>query len=111
MLVSGVQQSDSDIFSYLFFQIIFCYRLLQDIEYSSLCYTGGPSIYFIYSSVSLFFGGPLNKFDIFAFGCAGSSLRRGLFLLVGASLHCSVQSAHSGGFSSCRAWALGIWAQ
>ena len=27
---------------YIFFQIIFYYRLLQDIEYSSLCYTVGP---------------------------------------------------------------------
>ena len=152
MLVSGVQQSDSVIFSYLSFQIIFCYRLLQDIEYSSLCYTGGPSIYFIYSSVRLFFfgGGPLfiylflfyffkykfiyfnwrlitirlgctrvphpeppsylpprtiplghpsapapgvlypasnlNEFDAFTFGCAGSSLRRGLSVVGGASL-------------------------
>ena len=50
MLVSGVQQSDSVICIYIhththththiyFFQILFHYRLLQDIEYSSLCYT------------------------------------------------------------------------
>ena len=75
------------LYSVIYFSDYFCYRLLQDIEYSSLCYTGGPSIYFIYSSVSLFLGGPLNKFDFFAFGCAGSSLRHGLSLLVGASLH------------------------
>ena len=37
MLVSDVQQNDSVI--YIFFQIIFHYRLLQDVEYSSLCYT------------------------------------------------------------------------
>ena len=26
----------------IFFQILFLYRLLQNIEYSSLCYTVGP---------------------------------------------------------------------
>ena len=44
MLVSGIQQSDSVIhicISFLF-QILFPFRLLQDIEYSSLCYTVGP---------------------------------------------------------------------
>ena len=34
MLVSGVQQNDSD--------ILFHCGLSQDIEYSSLCYTIGP---------------------------------------------------------------------
>ena len=43
MLVSGLQQNDSDIFT-LFFQIISHYTLLQDTEYSSLCYT--ISVYF-----------------------------------------------------------------
>ena len=37
MLVSGVQQIDSVIRTYI--QILFHYRLLQAIEYSSLCYT------------------------------------------------------------------------
>ena len=32
------------------FQILFCYRLLQDIEYGSLCYIVGPSL-FIYFRV------------------------------------------------------------
>ena len=36
VLASGIQKSD---FLIYFFQIIFYYRLLQDIEYSSLCYT------------------------------------------------------------------------
>ena len=59
MLVSGVEHSDSVIlgwpkssfgffgnilrkhltYIYILFQILFCYRLLQNIEYSSLCYT------------------------------------------------------------------------
>ena len=30
------------IYIYIYFQILFHYRLLQDIEYSSLCYTVGP---------------------------------------------------------------------
>ena len=38
VFVSGVQQSDSIIF----LKIIFHYRLLQDIEYSSLCCTVNP---------------------------------------------------------------------
>ena len=51
MLVSGVQQSDSVIHIYIPFHILFHYTLLQDIEYSSLCYTVVPchlSILFYY---------------------------------------------------------------
>ena len=39
--------------TYILFQILFHYRLLQDVEYNSLCYTVGPC-YFIYSSMYLF---------------------------------------------------------
>ena len=42
MLVSAVQQSDLVIHVYVLFPILFHFRLLQDIEYSSLCYTVGP---------------------------------------------------------------------
>ena len=44
MLVPGAQQSDSVIHTYIsiLFQILFPYRLLQNIEYSSLCYTVAP---------------------------------------------------------------------
>ena len=41
-------------FIYILFQILSHYRLLQDIEYSSLCYTVGPCwlvTYFMYNSV------------------------------------------------------------
>ena len=40
---------------YILFHILFHYRLLQGIEYSSLCYRVGPclSIFYIYSSVYL----------------------------------------------------------
>ena len=41
VLVSGVQQSDSVIH---LFQILFAYRLLQNIEYSSLRYIVGPCL-------------------------------------------------------------------
>ena len=55
MLVSGVQQGDSDIYiiyihTHNLFHVLFHYGLLQDIEYSSLCYTVGPcclSIWYI----------------------------------------------------------------
>ena len=46
MLVSGVQQSDSvfyiNIYISILLHMLFDYRLLQDIEHSSLCYTVGP---------------------------------------------------------------------
>ena len=44
VLVSGVRQSDSveHIHVSILFQILFPFRLLQNIEQSSLCYTVGP---------------------------------------------------------------------
>ena len=44
MIVSGVQQSDSVIHIHvsILFQILFPFRLLHNIEQSSLCYTVGP---------------------------------------------------------------------
>ena len=44
MLVSSVKRSDSVIHTYIYilFQILFPYRLLQNIECSSLCYTVDP---------------------------------------------------------------------
>ena len=44
MLVSGVQQSDSVIHMHvsILFQILFPFRLFQNIEQNSLCYTVGP---------------------------------------------------------------------
>ena len=41
VLVSGIQKSD---FFDIFFQMIFYCRFLQDLEYSSLCYTVNPSV-------------------------------------------------------------------
>ena len=44
MIVSGVQQSDSVIINMysILFQILFPFRLLRNVESSSLCYTVGP---------------------------------------------------------------------
>ena len=44
ILVSGVQQSDSvsHIHVSILFQILFPFRLLQSIEWSSMCYTVSP---------------------------------------------------------------------
>ena len=42
MLVSDVQQSDSDKDTDIPFQILFPLRLLQNLEHSSLCYQGVP---------------------------------------------------------------------
>ena len=47
------------------------------------------------------------------FGCVGSSLLHAGFLQLwraGATLCCSAQSSHCGGFSCCGARALGVWA-
>ena len=52
-------------------------------------------------------------FYLFIFGCVGSSLLRAGFLLLwraGATLLCGEQASHCGGFSCCRAQALGVWA-
>ena len=51
--------------------------------------------------------------NLFIFGCIGSSLLRAGFLYLqraGATLHCSAGDSHCGGFSCCRAQALGEWA-
>ena len=50
---------------------------------------------------------------LFIFGCVGSWLLRAGFLYLrraGATLHGSMQTSHCGGFSCCRARALGVWA-
>ena len=86
MLVSGVQESDSAIYIYMhiiyiiyifvLFQILFHYRLLQDIEYSCLCYIVGPcclSILYMVVCICL-------VFLKFIFGCVGSSLLHAGFL-------------------------------
>ena len=68
VIASGVQQSDSfiHICVSVLFQILFPFRLLHNIEQSSLCYTVGPCW------LSFFF---FNKFIyLFIFGCVGSSL-------------------------------------
>ena len=66
--------------------------------YTNICYY----YYFIYLFMYLFI-----------FGCIGSSLPRAGFLQLrraGATLRCSVQAFHCGGFSCCRARALGMQA-
>ena len=48
---------------------------------------------------------------LFIFGCAGSSLLRTGFLQLqraGATLRCGARASHCGGFSCCRARALGM---
>ena len=74
MLVSGIQQSDSAIYIYIFRLFSITYRLLQDIEYCSLCYLVNLCCAFIYF-FKIFF-----KFSFFH--CAESSLLRGLSLVM-----------------------------
>ena len=42
----GIQQSESVIYIYILFHILFHYRLLQYTEFSSLCYTVGMTLLF-----------------------------------------------------------------
>ena len=72
VLVSGVQQISKVIQLYIYmcilFQVLFHYKLLKDIEYSSLCYTVGPCC------LPVFFFLIFNLlFIIFIYGCVGSS--------------------------------------
>ena len=59
MLISAVHQSDSVIHIYIIyiythsFHIHFHYSLLQDIEYSSLCYTVGPILFIMHIAYAL----------------------------------------------------------
>ena len=51
-----------------------------------------------------------NFMHLFVFGCAGSSLSRGLYsscLEQELLARCLARASHCGGFSYCRAWALG----
>ena len=109
VLVSGIQQCDSVIHmcTCIFFSYSFPLWLLQDTEYSSLCYTVGPyclSILFIIFKINLFL-------NFFIFGCVGSSLLRmgflqlqQLLLLWALGTRASLVVAH--GLSSCGSQAL-----
>ena len=63
MLVSGVQQSDSvtHIHVCILFQILFPFRLLWNIEQSSLCHTVGPCCLSILNIVVVHVNPPKNK--------------------------------------------------
>ena len=53
VLVSGIQQIDSvvQIHIFILFHILFPFRLLQNIEQSSMCYTVAPGWLFILNTV------------------------------------------------------------
>ena len=53
VLISAVQHNDSVIHVYTFFHILFYYGLLQDIEYSSLCYIIGSCSSILYNNLHL----------------------------------------------------------
>ena len=67
---------------------------------------------FLYYTVMLF-SFFFFKLIYFIFGCVGSSLLCAGFLYLwqaGATLRCGTWASHCGGFSCCRAQALGTWA-
>ena len=66
------QQSNSvlHIYTWILFQILLHYRLLQDTEYSSLCYTIGPfclSILYIIVFIYFIFNLKLQMYPFLAF--------------------------------------------
>ena len=60
VLVFGIQHSDLVIYAYMYVcvcilsQILFHYSLLQDIEYSFLCYTVGPCLCILNIAVCIY---------------------------------------------------------
>ena len=91
VLDSGVQNSDSDIyymyiFYIFFFQILCHYRLLQDIEYSSQCYTVDP-VFFLFFLKRFFF------FLIYLWLCLVFISVRGLPLIAASGGHSSSRCA------------------
>ena len=99
VLVSGIQQSDSVIHIHIFilFQILFPYRLLHNIEQSSLCYTVVPcwlSIFSkylkIFSFIYLFMAALSLHYCAWAFSSCGEW---------GLLFGCGARASHCGGFS------------
>ena len=99
VLVSGIQQSDSVIHIHIFilFQILFPYRLLHNIEQSSLCYTVVPcwlSIFSkylkIFSFIYLFMAALSLHYCAWAFSSCGEC---------GLLFGCGARASHCGGFS------------
>ena len=78
-----------------------------------LLYIYTPQFLFFLTTQSFFIYLLLNLFNLFIFVWVGSLLLHTGFLQLrraGATLHCGVQPSHCGGFSCCRARALGTWA-
>ena len=47
VFIPGVQQSGSVMHTHILFYVLLGYELLQDFEYTSLCYTVGPCCFSI----------------------------------------------------------------
>ena len=101
MSVSDVQPSDSILYMYIFL-ILFHYRLLQDIEYSSLCSTVNSLllIYFTNSNVYLlipycweFPGGPVVR--TWHFHCRGPGFDPGWGTKIPQTTHPNKQTNNS----------------
>ena len=79
-----------------------------------LCFLTTVQTNFVsFSGYFIYFIHFLKFIYLFIFGCVGSLLLHEGFLQLwraGATLHCSARVSHCGGFSCCRARALGVWA-
>ena len=96
-------------FSYIHIYILFHYNLLEDIEYSSLCYAVGTFFLnlfylFIYFWLHWVFVAARELSLVAAWG--GCSL----LWFTAATVRCGVWASHCGGFSCCGARDLGTWA-
>ena len=94
---------------YLWLLIRICKPFMSEIKHLNLN-SHSKQWHFIFV-VFFFF---LNKFIYLFFFLAALGLCccTGFLQLrwAGATLHCGVWASHCGGFSCCRAWALGAWA-
>ena len=114
VLVSSVQHNDSDI--YILFQVLFPYRLLQNIHYISLCYTVGLVGYLFYIQQCVYVHLKLliffNKFIYFIYlflAALGLCCCTQAFSSFGEQGLFIVARAYCSDFSCCRAWTLGTW--
>ena len=82
------------IYTYILFQIIFPYQLLQNIEYSSLCYRVGP--FRLFTLYMLILTSPFIHLPPFSFGNHSLfSMSVGLFSLqIGSFLYLFKDSSH-----------------
>ena len=106
------EEKENHLFLWCFFFITFFknfYWSIVDLQRCVSFRCTAKWICYTYTYIHSFFK-KINLFIYFIFGCVGSSLLWAGFLWLqrtGATLHCGARASHRGGFSCCRAQALG----